>query len=140
MFLDLSKAFDRVWHESLLYKLKCSGISRKLLTLSSSLLTNRQQRAFLNGKNSGWLTVTLVVPQGSVLRPLFFLVYINDLVEDVHSDKAFRRRYLYFSVDKSKDEANETLYPDLERVWLWAWQGKMQLNVAEWLRRSVRTL
>ena len=129
VFLDLSKAFDRVWHKGLLYKLECSGISGKLLTLLRSFLINRQQRVVLNGKNSRWLTVTSGVPQGSVLGPLFFLVYINDLVDGVHNDiKLFADDTSIFSIVKDKDEATETLNQDLERVRLWAWQWKMQFN------------
>ena len=113
VFLDLSKAFDRVWHEGLLYKLECSGISGKLLTLLRSFLTNRQQRVVLNGRNSGWFTVTSGVPQGSVLGPLLFLVYINDLVDGVHSNiKLFADDTSIFSVVKDKGEATETLNQD----------------------------
>ena len=115
--------FDRVWHEGLLHNFECSGISAKLLALLRSFLTNRQQRVFLKGRNSGWFTVTLVVPQGSVLDPLFFLVYINDLFEGVHSDiKLFADDASIFSVAKDKDEATETQNRDLGRVRLWAWQ------------------
>ena len=129
VFLDLSKAFDRVWHEGLLYKLECSGISGKLLTLLCSFLTNQQQRVVLNGKNSSWLTVKSGVPQGSVLVPLFFLVYINNLVDGVRSDiKLFADDTSILSVVKDKDEATEILNQDLERLRLWAWQLKVQFN------------
>ena len=129
VFLDLSKAFDRVWHESLLYKLECNGISGKLLSLLRNFLTNRQQRVVLNGKNSSWLTVTSGVPQGSILGPLFFLVYINDIVEGLQNDiKLFADDTSIFSVVKNKDEAAASLNQDLERVSLWAWQWKMQFN------------
>ena len=84
VFLDLSKAFDRVWHEGLLYKLECCGISGNLLSLDSNFLTNWKQRVVLNGKNSEWRRISAGVPQGSVLGLLFFLVYINDLVENVN--------------------------------------------------------
>ena len=106
-----------------------SGISGKLLTLLRSFLTNRQQRVVLNGKNSSWLTVKSGVPQGSVLGSLFFLVYINDLVDGVHNDiKLFADDTSIFLVVKDKDEATETLNQDLERVRFWAWQWKMQFN------------
>ena len=70
-------------------------------------------------KNSIWLTVTSGFLQGSVLGPLFFLVYINDLVDGVHSDiKLFADDTTIFSVVKDKDKASETLNQDLERVQL----------------------
>ena len=97
VFLDLSKAFDRVWHEGLLYKLECNGISGKLLSLLRNFLKNRQQRVVLNGKNSSWLTIRFGVPQGSVLGPIFFLVYINDIVDGLQNDiKHFLQMILLF--------------------------------------------
>ena len=126
VFLHLSKAFDRVWHEGLLYKLECIGISGKLLSLLCNFLTNRQQR---DGKNSSWLTSRSGVPQGSVLSPIFFLVYINDIVDGLQNDiKLFVDDTSIYSIVKDKDEAAANLNQDLERVNLWAWQWKMQFN------------
>ena len=129
VFLDLSKAFDRVWIDGLLYKLECNGISGKLLNLLRNFLTDRRQRIVLNGKNSSWLTVRSGVPQGSVLGPLLFLVYINDIVKGLQNDiKLFADDTSIFSVVKEKDEAAASLNQDLEKLNLWAWQWKMQFN------------
>ena len=78
-FLDLSKAFDRVWHDGLLYKLKSNTIDSNLFKLIKSFLSNRCQRLVLNSQSSVWILVTAGVPQGSILDPLFFLTDINDL-------------------------------------------------------------
>ena len=72
IFLDISKAFDKVWHEGLLYKLKSFGISGNLLNLIKHYLTDRFQRVLLNGQCSNWQPVLAGVPQGSILGPLFF--------------------------------------------------------------------
>ena len=72
VFLDMSKAFDKVWHEGLLFKLECNGVSGPLLVMIRSYLSNRVQRVVLNGKMSKWTSVTARVPQGSVLGHLVF--------------------------------------------------------------------
>jgi hypothetical protein len=66
VFCDQSKAFDRLWHQGLLYKLECNGITGILLKWFESYLENRQQRTVISGSNSGWGTIPAGVPQGSV--------------------------------------------------------------------------
>ena len=84
-FLDISKAFDKVWQEGLLFKLETIGISGNLLKLFPSFLSDRQQRVVLNGQHSNWASVLAGVPQGSILGPLLFLIYINGLPDNLES-------------------------------------------------------
>ena len=86
IFLDISKAFDKVWHEGLLYKLKSFGISGNLLNLIKHYLTDRSQRVLLNGQCSNWQPILAGVPQGSILGLLFFLIYFNDLLDGLKSN------------------------------------------------------
>ena len=86
--LDISKAFDRVWHAGVLHKLKPYGISGQIFGLISSFLGNRRLRVVLDGKSSQEYPVNAGVPEGSILGPTLFLLYINDVSDDVICDIA----------------------------------------------------
>ena len=79
VFLDISKAFDKLWHEGLLFKLSSMGISGELYNLLGNHLSGRFQRVILNGQTLPWRPVIAGAPQDSILDPLLFLVYINPL-------------------------------------------------------------
>ena len=103
--LDISKAFDRVWHTGLLQKLKSYGISGKIFGLISSFLSNSRLRVVLDEKSSQECPVHVGVPQGSILGPTFFLLYINDLPDDVICDIAIYAddTTLYSKCDRASD-------------------------------------
>ena len=123
VFLDLSKAFDKVWHEGLLYKLKSNGISGNALQLIKSFLHDRCQRVVLNGQSSSWLSIRAGVPQGSVLGSLFFLIYINYLPERLNSEvQLFADDTSLFSIVNYINTSALTLNSDLLKIQDWAYQ------------------
>ena len=129
VFLDISKAFDKVWHEGLLYKLKCYGVEGKFFSLLENFLLNRKQRVVLNGQTSSWAPINSGVPQGSVLGPLLFLIYINDLPDGLNSNaKLFADDTSLFSTVFDVFESSEALNSDLVRIKDWAFQWKMSFN------------
>ena len=113
VFLDLSKAFDRVW----------------LLKLAESLLSNRCQCVVLSGQASSWAEIRAGVPQGSIFGPLFFLIYINDLSQNLKSTvKLFADDTSIFHVVKDPNTSAEILNHDLTKISEWAYRWKMSFN------------
>ena len=103
--LDISKAFDRVWHAGLLHKLKSYGILGQIFGLIFSFLVNRRLRVVLDGKCSEEYLVNTGVSQGSILGPTLFLLYINDFAEDVICNITIYADYssLYSKCDQASD-------------------------------------
>ena len=110
IFLDISKAFDRVWHEGLIYKIQSTGISGTPLKLIKSFLSGRFQCVLLNGQTSSWSPILAGVAQGSILGPLFFLIYINDLGNNLSSTvKLFADDTSIFSIVHDIDLSSKQL-------------------------------
>ena len=125
----MSKAFDKVWHEGLIFKLRQNGVKGKLISLLENYLNSREQRAVLNGESSDWGSITSGVPQGSVLGPLLFLVCINDLEEGIKSSiKFFADDTSLFSIVRDPLISAEELNHDLKVINKWAFQWKMSFN------------
>ena len=129
VFLDISKAFDKVWHAGLLFKMKQNGVSGKFLSLFESYLEGRKQRVTMNGFSSDYVNIESGVPQGSVLGPLLFLIYINDLENNIKSNfKFFADDTMLFSLVKDPILSANDLNHDLEVISHWAYQWKMEFN------------
>ena len=99
VFLDISVAFDKDWHEGFIFELKQNGISGNLLSVLSDSLKDRKQRVILNGQVSSWTGVNAGVPWVSILGPLLFMIYINDLADGLSSnEKLFAENTSFISV------------------------------------------
>ena len=120
IFCDISKAFDRVWHAGLIHKLKFAGISGNLLSWFTNYLTGRKQRVVMSGVQSAWNFITAGVPQGSILGPLLFLLFINDIVHDIGSSiRLFADDTSLYIISEDPIIAVELLNADLEKIEEW---------------------
>ena len=128
ILLDFSKAFDKVNHLKLLYKLHQHGVQGATLQWVKSFLIGRRQSVLVNGETSDEVPVTSGVPQGSVLGPLLFLLYINDLPENLISQvRLFADdTAVYITVNNAAQE--EILQQDLNRLQLWEEMWDMEFN------------
>ena len=99
--MDISKVFDKVCHDGLIFKLKQNGVSGSLLSPFENYFSDRKQRVVLNGSTAEYENIKSGVPQGSVLGPLLFLIYINDLELNIHYQvRCFADDTMLFSIVK----------------------------------------
>ena len=116
----MPKAFDKVWHAGLIYKLKSGGVFTELLKLINNFLNIW---SLLNGQTSDWLTVKAGVHQGFILRPLFFLIYINDLPDNsVSLVKLIANGTSLFSTVHDTDASRSSLNNDLKKFQNGQWK------------------
>ena len=129
LYIDFAKAFDKVPHLRLIEKIAANGIGGKISKLIKCWLTDRKQRVIVNNATSGWLPVLSGVPQGSVLGPCLFVIYINDIDDNVSS------KILKFADDTKitasiySVEEQHILQTDLTRLMEWSEEWQMKFNV-----------
>ena len=128
IYMDFQKAFDSVPHRRLIAKLKAYGIDKRVIEWVKDFLRDRKQRVVVNGAASQWKPVTSGVPQGSVLGPVLFVIYINDLPSSIQSD-------VYVFADDTKifriiteDPDRVQLQTDLDSVSTWSDTWLLRLN------------
>ena len=120
VYFDFQKAFDKVPHQRLLLKLKVHGIGNDVINWIEEWLTHRRHRVIVDGEISNWKLVLSGVPQGSVLGPILFLIYINDLEDNISSKvlkfaddiKVFRK--------VTNDTDKQSLQDDLDKLVKWS--------------------
>ena len=127
--LHISKALDKVCHTGLPFKLRSYDVEGELLYFLECYLSNRKQRVVFNGQTCNWWNKNTGVPQGSVLGPLLFLIYINELPDGITSTcKIFADDTLLFSKVIDSWNFRNALNCDLEPISSWVYQWKLQFN------------
>ena len=116
VYLDFQKAFDKVPHQRLLLKLKAHGIGNDIISWIEKWLTQGRLRVIVDGEILNWKSVLSGVPQRSILGPILFLIYINDMVDDISS------KVLKFADDTkvfrkvTNDTDKQSLQDDLDKL------------------------
>jgi len=129
VFCDISKAFDRVWHIVLLKQIESIGIQGPLLSWIKNYLLNRKQRVVINNSNSQWRDIKAGVPQGSILGPLLFIIFINDIVTDIQSTiKLFADDTSLYLIVEDPNETADSLNNDLTKIHDWATKWLVTFN------------
>ena len=127
--LDVYKAFDKIWHDGVIFKLERNGMSGELLNILIDFLSNMNQRVLFNGEVSAWISVNAGVSQGSISEPLLFLIYINDLSNNLPSNvKLLADNTSLFSVTHDVNLPAKKLNDDLRQISNLAFQWKMSFN------------
>ena len=129
VFLDISKAFNRVWHQGLLAKFRAIGFSENIVEWFSSYFENHKQRVCLGGIVSAWLSIFAGVPQGSILGPILFSIFINDIVKYIGTNiRLFADDTILYKVVHNIDLAAAELNIDLESIKYCAKIWKVDFN------------
>src|SRR6218665_1565790 len=129
IYLDFAKAFDKVPHKRLAIKLQACGIRRQALTWIQSWLSDRRQKGGIGDKYSSWRTVLSGVPQGSVLGPLLFVIFINDIDDEILSKISKFADDTKLCRAVGDDQEADILWEDLRRMFRWSQDWQMLFNL-----------
>ena len=120
VLLDMSKAFDKVWHKGLIFELKHNGMSGNLLSTLTDFLKLSEQRVMFNGQLSSWSNTEIGIPQGSILDPLLSLIYVSDLSDDLTTNAMlFADDVSLFSESNNINMSATNLNSDLRKINSW---------------------
>jgi hypothetical protein len=131
IFLDFKKAFDKVPHKKLIHKLQSCGVNEKTVHWIRDLLSDRKQRVIIDGFSSDTIAVTSGVPQGSVIGPLLFIIYINDLNSRVSSKIRLFADDTVIYREIRDDTDSDALSSDLNNVHSWCQEWGLELNLSK---------
>ena len=129
LYLDFKKAFDKVPHKRLMAKVRGLGIIGEVADWIEDWLSDRKQRVVINGQSSTWREVTSGVPQGSVLGPLLFIIYINDLDLGLTSKISKFADDTKIGINADSEAAVKQLQEDLNRIGEWSQKWQMPFNL-----------
>ena len=124
--MDYAKAFDTVPHQRLLCQVESFGITGKTLQWIRAFLSNRQQKVRANGVDSSWSPVMSGIPQGSILGPILFTLFVNDLPEKIKSIISMFADDTKLYIPLTSDSSFEDLIADLN--YLQEWADTMQMR------------
>ena len=132
-FIDLRKAFDTVSHSILKKKILKFGINQNIIKWINDYLTNRQQRCIVNSVTSDYLDITCGVPQGSIMGPLLFLIYLNDITNNLHNStvRLYADDTVIYTTNNSEDVAHNIISNELDIVTRWCDMNQLTMNLSK---------
>ena len=132
VFLDVSAAFDAVWHKGLIKKLSSINVRGGVLEIITSYLHGRRARTVVEGEYSDFVHIAAGVPQGSRLGPLLFIIYLNDLINDLESlPLIYADDTTLISSETDTHKTTSQLNSDLKKISTWAKKWKVKFNAGK---------